>query len=52
MANRPDHQKALAENEDAVRAAWEELRRARPILDEAKRIEREIAERRRRDEQR
>jgi hypothetical protein len=49
----PDHMTAIAENDDAVRAAWDELRRARPILEEARRIEEAIADqRRRRDEQR
>jgi hypothetical protein len=45
---RPDHQKAIAENDEAVRRAWEELRRARPILEEAKRVEQVVADRRRR----
>jgi hypothetical protein len=45
---RPNHDKAVAENVDAVRAAWEELRKARPILEEAKRVEQVVANRRRR----
>jgi hypothetical protein len=47
---RLDHQKAVAENIDAVREAWEELRRARPILDEVKRVEAIVNLRRRKED--
>lgn len=48
----PEHRRVIADNEKAMRDAREELRRARPIIEEAKRVERVLAtQRRRRDDE-